>query len=201
MPYLMLSDIKIASELSSPTVLPSSPSPSPSPEPESRTRKRLANKRKSFAEEDKVPTALSQSRKRGHNDIEKRYRSNINEKINCLRDGIPELSGISGLELKAGDGEEGEESDGECINSKKGQQKYGKAAILTRALEYIRYLETTTQRLGGKVDVLKTRVGAFEMLAINGSTISGGNGVGAIGSLAIVKSKSLESIQAGTITL
>jgi hypothetical protein len=199
MPYRMLSNIKIASEPSSPTV--SHLSPSPPPEPESCTRKRLANKRKSCAEEDKVPTALSQSRKRGHNAIEKRYRTSLNEKINCLRDSIPELSRISGLELKTRDSEEDEESDGECTNSKTGQQKYGKAAILTRALEYIRYLETTTQRLGGKVDGLKTRVGAFEKLAITGSTILGRNGVSAISFPAIVKSGSLESIQAGTFTL
>jgi hypothetical protein len=207
MPYRMLSNIKIASELSSPTVLHSSPSPapspspSPSPEPGSRTRKRLAKKRKSFAEEDEAPTALSQSRKRGHNAIEKRYRTNLNEKINCLRDGIPELSRKSSLESKTGDDEEGEESDEECMNSKTGQQKYGKAAILTRALEYICYLETTTQKLGGEVNVLKTRVGAFEKLAVNGSTILGGNCVSAISSPAIVKSESLESIQAGTFTL
>jgi hypothetical protein len=83
------------------------------------------------------------------------------------------------------------------MDSKTGQQKYGKAAILTRALEYIKHLENTTQRLGGEVDVLKTRVGAFEKLAMSGSIVLNSN-VGPQSGLVRVKSETLETIQAGT---
>jgi hypothetical protein len=83
------------------------------------------------------------------------------------------------------------------MDSKTGQQKYGKAAILTRALEYIKHLETTTQRLGSEVDVLKTRVGAFEKLAMSGSIVLNAK-VGPQSGLVRVKSETLETIQAGT---
>jgi hypothetical protein len=195
MPYRILSAIKLASEPSSPTSSHSNHSsfPSPSPEPETRTRK--TKKRKPSTNEEELPSALCQSRKRGHNAIEKRYRTNLNDKINCLRQGIPSLSRRSSSDTKSDD--EGEDSEAEGMDSKTGQQKYGKAAILTRALEYIKHLETTTQRLGSEVDVLKTRVGAFEKLAMSGSIVLNAK-VGPQSGLVRVKSETLETIQAGT---
>jgi hypothetical protein len=192
MPYL-LSKVKLSSEPSTPTDWHSlnSPSPSPSPEPESRPRKN--KKRKSIIENDDIPTTLSQSRKRGHNAIEKRYRTNLNDKINCLRQGIPSLSETPSSDSKFGN--DGEDSDAEGVDSKTGQQKYGKAAILTRALEYIQHLEITTQRLGGEVTTLKTRVGAFEKLAMSGSIVMNANAGSRMSELA--KSETLQSIQAG----
>jgi hypothetical protein len=195
MPSRMLSAIKLASEPSSPTSSHSNHSPSPSPEPQTRTRKN--NKRKMSVDDGEVPSALCQSRKRGHNAIEKRYRTNLNDKINCLRQGIPSLSRRSSSDAKSDD--EGEDSDAEAMDSKTAQQKYGKAAILTRALEYIKHLETTTQRLGGEVDVLKTRVGAFEKLAMSGSIVLNGKGLGVQTVVIPVKSETLETIQAGTL--
>jgi hypothetical protein len=192
MPSRMLSAIKLASEPSSPTSSQSNHSRSPSPEPETRTRK--TKKRKSSEDDDEVPSAICQSRKRGHNAIEKRYRTNLNDKINCLRLGIPSLSRRSSSDAKSD--EEAEDSN-EDMDSKTAQQKYGKAAILTRALEYIKHLETTTQRLGCEVDVLTTRVGAFEKLAMSGSCILNGKGIEAQSILSPVKIETLQSIQAG----
>ena len=193
MPSRMLSAIKLASEPSSPTSSHSDRSPSPSPKPQTRTRRN--NKRKTSQDDGEVPSALCQSRKRGHNAIEKRYRTNLNDKINCLREGIPSLSRQSISDAKSD--EEGEDSDIE-MDAKTAQQKYGKAAILTRALEYIKHLENTTQRLGSEVDVLKTRVGAFEKLAMSGSIVLNGKGLGVQTTMDPVKSKTLETIQAGT---
>lgn len=192
MPSRMLSAIKLASEPSSRTSSQSNHSRSPSPEPETRTRK--TRKRKSSEDDDEVPSALCQSRKRGHNAIEKRYRTNLNDKINCLRLGIPSLSRRSSSDVKSD--EEAEDSN-EDMDSKTAQQKYGKAAILTRALEYIKHLETTTQRLGCEVDVLTIRVGAFEKLAMSGSCILDGKGIEAQSVLSPVKIETLQSIQAG----
>ncbi|CZT10231.1 uncharacterized protein RAG0_14763 [Rhynchosporium agropyri] len=47
--------------------------------------------------------------------------------------------------------------------------KYGKAATLADAHEYIKHLENTEKRLGDSVDSMKLRVGAFEKLALSGS--------------------------------
>lgn len=189
MPHQAPSDIKIASAPVSPMESQVSEPASISPEPEVRTRKN--NKRKSAALVE-LPSTLCQSRKRGHNAIEKRYRTNLNAKIERLREGVPSLCGGEKL---AG----GEEPDGEGADSNKvAQQKYGKAAILTRALEYIKHLESTAQRLGSELDGLKSRVGAFETLAMNGSMILSGNGLDTVSRPALKKSETLESIQSGT---
>jgi hypothetical protein len=191
MPYRMLSKVKISSEPSSPAISHSSPSPSPSPEPEVRTRK--SKKRKSLTDDGEIPNALSQSRKRGHNAIEKRYRTNLNQKINCLRDGVPALSRTASGDSKSDD--EAEDSDAEGADGKNAQQKYGKAAILTRALEYIKHLESTTNRLGSEVSTLKTRVGAFEKLAMSGSIVlNSGNGW-LVPTAQIIKTETLKTIQ------
>jgi len=190
MPHRMLSQIKLSSQSSSPTATNSSQSPSPFPEPESRTRKN--KKRKSSVEDEELPNELCQSRKRGHNAIEKRYRTNLNDKINFLRQGIPPLWRRSSTDSKSGD--EAEDSDQETTDKKRGQQKYGKAAILTRALEYIQHLESTTQRFGDEVAVLKTRVGAFERLAMSGSIVM--NSAPVTSGLLTPKTETLESIQA-----
>jgi hypothetical protein len=183
MPCHMPQAIKIEFEPLSPTTSHSSPEP----EPETRTRQ--TKKRKSSID---VPSALYQSRKKGHNAIEKRYRTNLNDKINCLRQGIHSINRQSNSDSKSDF--EGGDSEGEI--DKALQQKYGKAAILTRALEYIKHLETITQRLGSEVNVLKTRVGAFEKLAMRGSIILNAKGLSAVSGQSLVKSETLENIQA-----
>ncbi|KAK0121106.1 hypothetical protein ONS96_011288 [Cadophora gregata f. sp. sojae] len=188
MPSHVLPNIKVASASASPAASQASQASqsfSPSPEPETRTRKN--NKRKSVDMEDQPNSALCQSRKRGHNAIEKRYRTNLNAKIESLREGIPSLYGPND-----NGGEEDSVREGD---SKSNQQKYGKAAILMRALEYIKHLEKTTQRLGSEVDTLKTRVGAFEKLAMSGSIILNAGGMEAMSRPVLVKSETLESIQ------
>lgn len=95
-------------------------------------------------------------------------RTNLNEKINCLRDAIP-TSCKTSLDAKTGD----EDSEGDDIDSKSEQQKFGKAAVLTRALEYIQHLEQNTQRLGNEMDIMKVRIGAFERLARSGTAAVG----------------------------
>ncbi|KUJ07139.1 uncharacterized protein LY89DRAFT_678106 [Mollisia scopiformis] len=174
----------------------SSPAPSPSPEPVTTRKSRTNKKRKSLVVVDDAESrnALCQSRKNGHNMIEKRYRTNLNEKIDCLRQSVPAFPRRSSSGAKS-DGEEEEDEEGQ-EDSKIGRQKYGKAAILTRALEYIKHLENTTERLGGEVDLLKNRAGAFEKLAMSGSIVLSDR-VGLVaGGLLVVKSETLESVRA-----
>lgn len=189
MPYRTTPAVKASPTPTLSTLSQSSPSPSPLPE-ESETSTRKYRKRKTSTD-DEMPFALCQSRKRGHNAIEKRYRTNLNDKIICLRRGIPSLCRTSSSDTKSG---EDEDSEGE-IDSKTGQQKYGKAAILTRALEYIKHLENTTQRLGGEADALRTRVEAFEKLAMGGSLILSGNRMDVSNMAPMARSKTLECIQ------
>jgi len=156
MPYRTQSQIKESPESFSPRLGSLSKRPTASPVPLSRTRK--SRKHKEPAEREATTDALRQSRQRGHNAIEKRYRSNLNDRIDCLRLGIPSLSRTSSSESRSGD--ECEDSD---ENGKDAQPKYGKAAILTRALDYIKHLESTTERLSNEVDLLKCRMGSSEI--------------------------------------
>ncbi|KAF8862162.1 hypothetical protein BDZ45DRAFT_723303 [Acephala macrosclerotiorum] len=126
------------------------------------TSTRRGKKRRVTEEDDQDLTG--ESKKRGHNAIEKRYRTNLNEKINCLRDAIP-TSCKTSADAKIGD----EDSEEDEIDSKSGQQKFGKAAVLTRALEYIKHLEQNTRRLGEEMDIMRLRIGAFERLARSGT--------------------------------
>jgi len=119
-------------------------------------------------------------------------RTNLNDKIACLGQGIPQLLEMSSTDSKSGD--DGDDSDHDTVNKKTGQQKYGKAAILTRALEYIQHLECSAQRLGGEVVALNTRVGAFERLAMSGSIVM--NSAPTPSGLLMPKKETLQSIQA-----
>jgi len=194
MPSRLLSQIKLKSEPTSPSSSTSYHSLSPSSETGIPARK--TRKRKASTDTTEFTPAISQSRKKGHNAIEKRYRTNLNDKINCLRLGIPSVSGPSDLEEKLDSEDKELETTG--TESKIAQQKYGKAAILTRALEYIKHLETTASKRGSELDVLKTRVGAFEKLAMRGIMLDSSKCMGAQGVGVQVKSETLESIQEGT---
>ncbi|KAG4414296.1 hypothetical protein IFR04_012542, partial [Cadophora malorum] len=184
MPCNTLSNIKVTSaatfsiECQSPT---SSSGPS---EPKVRSRK--INKRKSVNLEECSSAVPCQSRKRGHNAIEKKYRTNLNEKIESLREGVPSWGVNTNTSKEDSDVEDGKAA---------GQQKYGKAVVLTRALDYIQHLEGTTQRLSGEVDILKSRIGAFEKLAMSGSNVLNGNGVEVMNRPALTETETLKSIQ------
>lgn len=118
------------------------------------------------------------------------HRTNLNEKINCLRDALPTAS-KSNMDTKAGE----DDSDEEDVENKSGQQKFGKAAILTRALEYIKHLERSTQKLGAEIDLLKSRVGAFERLAMSGKSAGNEGDIPTL--ITPTKGLTLESIQEG----
>lgn len=118
-------------------------------------------------------------------------RTNLNEKIDCLRYALPTLA-KSNSDTKTGD----EDSDEEDIDNKNGQKKFGKAAVLTRALEYIEHLERNTEKLGKEIDTLKSRVGAFERLAMSGTSAMEASNLPDMSELST--GTTLESIQEGT---
>jgi hypothetical protein len=96
-------------------------------------------------------------KKQGHNAIEKRYRSSLNDKILTLDKCIPLPASI---EQSTSGNFEGESNQ---------QHKTTKSAILTRAVKHIKSLEKSRRRLISESDALNVRVAAFEKLAMTGT--------------------------------
>lgn len=97
-----------------------------------------------------VPGASSPGRQRKskstHNLIEKRYRNNINDKINILRDCVPGLRDqSSATESTSGDGAP--------------QPRLNKATVLTKAAEYIRQLQQRNSALAKELSALRAQNG------------------------------------------
>lgn len=106
-----------------------------------------------------------QPKKTAHNMIEKRYRTNLNDKIAALRDSVPSLRVMAGT---ARLGEDDEEEDLEGLAP---AHKLNKATVLAKATEYIRHLEKRNKRLQDENDQLKNRLNAFEKLATMGGNM------------------------------
>jgi hypothetical protein len=120
-----------------------------------------ARKRKSIAMEDDSPE-LSDSKdndqdppKKSHNMIEKRYRTNINDKIKALRDTVPSLRVMSRGNSNA------EEVDLEGLAP---AHKLNKANILAKATEYIKHLQKQKNKMEQEILDLKARVEQFEKM-------------------------------------
>ena len=103
-----------------------------------------------------------QPKKTAHNMIEKRYRTNLNDKIAALRDSVPSLRVMAGT-ARLGDDDEEEDLEGLAP-----AHKLNKATVLAKATEYIRHLEKRNKRLLEENDQLKNRLNAFEKLATMG---------------------------------
>ena len=97
--------------------------------------------------------------------IEKRYRTNLNDKIAALRDSVPSLR------VMAGTARLGEEDEDEDLGGLAPAHKLNKATVLAKATEYIRHLEKRNKRLQDENDQLKNRLNAFEKLATMGGTM------------------------------
>jgi hypothetical protein len=170
MPYLMLTQGRKFSLELSPPASHDAESP-PSPKLDTRKMKanaRKAKKRKLALDNEKNTKAIYQSRKAGHNLIEKKYRQRINEKMNSLSLRIPLLCSKSGsTELEVLDDAE----DWNAADESGNPPKYGKAEILTRAMDYIEYLEEDTKRLRIEGVTLKATLGVFENITRSGSIV------------------------------
>ncbi|TWU77707.1 hypothetical protein ED733_008386 [Metarhizium rileyi] len=107
-------------------------------------------------------------KKTAHNMIEKRYRTNINDKIAALRDSVPSLR----IMCKSARGEDTTE-DREELHGLTPAHKLNKATVLSKATEYIRHLEKRNNRLLEENAAMQARITAFEKLfmagAMNGS--------------------------------
>jgi len=130
-------------------------------------------------------------KKTAHNMIEKRYRTNLNDKIAALRDSVPALrvmvhrlehggSGSSGDEAEAEDddaaglgtafaprGGRRAELDDEDLSGLSPAHKLNKATILSKATEYITHLERRNRSLAKENAALKGRVEGLEVLVMS----------------------------------
>ncbi|KAI9697822.1 MAG: hypothetical protein M1836_004498 [Candelina mexicana] len=143
-----------------------SESESPEPSPKFSSKKRKSHPDQDHTESDLAPKGVRQPpvKKTAHNMIEKRYRTNLNDKIAALRDSVPSLRHIS-----RGSTGNADEDDAEDLDGLSPAHKLNKATVLSKATEYIRHLEKTNSQLIKEKDVLMTRLNAFETLAMSGS--------------------------------
>ena len=132
-----------------------------------------SKKRKTSIDDDALdqPAAATNGRKQpkktAHNMIEKRYRTNLNDKIAALRDSVPSLR------IMAGTSKMGDDDDDEDLGGLAPAHKLNKATVLAKATEYIRHLEKRNKRLHDENDQLKNRLNAFEKLATMGGNMGG----------------------------
>jgi len=140
----------------SPSTTPSSPSPHP------HFRKRKSSISSLSSNEDELPSHGKQPstrhlapKKIAHNMIEKRYRTNLNDKIATLRDSVPSLRVV---------GANTEDVLGEDLEGLTPAHKLNKATVLSKATEYIAHLEKRNKSLSKENGGLRSRVEAFEIL-------------------------------------
>jgi len=139
---------------------PASPDSASSPEPISNGLKRKSSYDDDEDDDDDEPSTGGRRqpvKKTAHNMIEKRYRTNLNDKIAALRDSVPSLRIIS---RKNSRGEEVQED----LQGLTPAHKLNKATVLSKATEYIAHLEKRNKMLLKENSTLKSRVEAFEIL-------------------------------------
>ncbi|KAM0349075.1 hypothetical protein ACHAPU_004010 [Fusarium lateritium] len=95
---------------------------------------------------------FKQGDRTAHNDIERKYRTNLKDKIAELRDAVPALHSIP---------EDGTDDADEA--SQRGP-KVSKGTVLTKATEYIQYLERRNRSIMKEHQELARRLQAFEQL-------------------------------------
>ncbi|KAI1817318.1 helix-loop-helix DNA-binding domain-containing protein [Poronia punctata] len=93
------------------------------------------------------------SERAAHNDIERKYRTNLKDKIAELRDAVPSLRSMSG-----------EDDPGVLAGSSRTAPKVSKGTVLTKATEYIHQLERRNRSAAQKNEELAQRLRAFEQL-------------------------------------
>ncbi|ESZ97913.1 hypothetical protein SBOR_1712 [Sclerotinia borealis F-4128] len=135
-----------------------------SPESHDNSRKRKSSAEADDEDDDESTSQHPPVKKTAHNMIEKRYRTNLNDKIAALRDSVPSLR----IMQKSARGEDTAD-DREELQGLTPAHKLNKATVLSKATEYIRHLEKRNSRLQDENNQMKTRINAFEKLFVSGS--------------------------------
>jgi len=99
-------------------------------------------------------------KKTAHNMIEKRYRTNLNDKIAQLRDAVPSLR----MTQRQGGADDAEGFTDDDFSSLSQVPKLNKATILSKATDYIGQLESRNRNLETENNALRGRMEGLEML-------------------------------------
>ncbi|KAI0408334.1 helix-loop-helix DNA-binding domain-containing protein [Xylaria palmicola] len=131
-----------------------STSNTPEPKPRNTAARPPAPSRKNSSETGEKPKEKPRNSERAaHNDIERKYRTNLKDKIAELRDAIPSLRAIP------------EDDDPTSpAGSSRTAPKVSKGTVLTKATEYIHQLERRNRSVAQKNEELARRLQAFEQL-------------------------------------
>lgn len=132
-----------------------------SPEGQDNGRKRKSSAEADEEDDDGSTDKHPPVKKTAHNMIEKRYRTNLNDKISALRDSVPSLRVMS-----KGSGNHSGEEDLQGLTP---AHKLNKATVLSKATEYIKHLEKRNARVSEENATMKARLNAFEKLFMAGS--------------------------------
>ena len=129
----------------------SSESPYPRVQPRNQKRKRAA-----MAIVETAGVKSPSVKTKSHNVVEKRYRTNLNDKIAALRDSVPSLRRTSTTTTK-------DLTTGSSENNKDVQvpapslQKLNKTTVLSKAIEYIQHLERRNHCLAEENNMLRNQ--------------------------------------------
>ncbi|KAI0199824.1 helix-loop-helix DNA-binding domain-containing protein [Astrocystis sublimbata] len=125
----------------------------PEPKPRVMARPAPPSRKNSSENGDKLKEKPKNSERAAHNDIERKYRTNLKDKIAELRDAIPSLRAIP------------EDDDPNSpAGSSRTAPKVSKGTVLTKATEYIHQLERRNRSVAQKNEELARRLQAFEQL-------------------------------------
>jgi len=95
---------------------------------------------------------LKMGERTAHNDIERKYRTNLKDRISELRDAVPVLRTIA------------EEGDDDEETQPSRAAKISKGTVLAKAIEYIQQLERRNKQIVDEHRELSRRLQAFEQL-------------------------------------
>ncbi|KAI2777048.1 HLH-domain-containing protein [Daldinia loculata] len=138
----------------SPTTMSDSKSNTPEPRIKPTiTRPQAPTRNNSMDATEKSREKPRNSDRAAHNDIERKYRTNLKDKIAELRDAIPSLRAIP---------EDGDDNDNG--GASRTAPKVSKGTVLTKATEYIHQLERRNRSMAQKNEELARRLHAFEQL-------------------------------------
>jgi len=129
----------------------------------------------------KTPAAKAGNgpKKTAHNMIEKRYRTNLNDKIAQLRDSVPALR-VAAQRMEQGScGAEGDAEDD--MSGLIPAPKLNKATILSKATEYIAQLERRNRGLETENNALRGRMEGLEMMLMSRGGMAPPNGMASNG--------------------
>ncbi|KAF0428700.1 sterol regulatory element binding protein, transcription factor sre1 [Gigaspora margarita] len=95
-----------------------------------------------------------QQKKVAHNAIERRYRNNINDRINELKNVVPALNHLKHKDTK-------DEEDDNEVDGIQAATKLNKATILRKSTEYITYLKNNNKKIKNENEVLRKMIEAL----------------------------------------